>query len=135
MTPERWRQIEQVYHAALDRDPRSRAAYVEENCAGDESLKREVNSLLARDASEFSAATMALFNDPGRAAAMAKQARMTAEQKWDWSSAMANLEASYRSALECARPASCRRGPPPDSPAPSGGSGLDSRGWESGVAR
>jgi len=91
--------------------------------------------LLARDASEFSAATMALFNDPGRAAAMAKQARMTAEQKWDWSSAMANLEASYRSALECARPASCRRGPPPDSPAPSGGSGLDSRGWESGVAR
>ena len=62
MTPERWRQIEQVYHAALDRDPRSRAAYVEENCAGDESLKREVNSLLARDASDPNA----LLNQPAQ---------------------------------------------------------------------
>jgi serine/threonine protein kinase/Tol biopolymer transport system component len=60
MTPERWRQIEDVYHAALDRDPRLRAGYVEEHCAGDTSLMREVNSLLARDASDPGA----LLNQP-----------------------------------------------------------------------
>jgi glycosyltransferase involved in cell wall biosynthesis len=59
--------------------------------------------LLARDGAGFSAATMALFNDPGRAAAMARQARQTAEEKWDWSGTMTNLEASYRSALKKAR--------------------------------
>src|SRR6516225_9075181 len=62
MTPERWRQIEQVYHAALDRQPQSRAAYVEGECAGDASLIEEVNSLLARDASDSNA----LLNQPAR---------------------------------------------------------------------
>src|SRR6516164_4845094 len=60
MTPERWRQIEQVYHAALDRPPQSRTAYVEKECAGDASLIEEVNSLLARDASDSNA----LLNRP-----------------------------------------------------------------------
>ncbi len=62
MTPERWRQIEQVYHAALDLPPQSRAAYVEKECAGDTSLIEEVNSLLARDASDSNA----LLNQPAR---------------------------------------------------------------------
>jgi len=62
MTPERWRQIEQVYHAALDRHPQSRTAYVNEQCAGDASLIEEVNSLLARDASDSNA----LLNRPAR---------------------------------------------------------------------
>ena len=52
MSPERWRQIEQVYHAALDRPPQLRAAYVNEGCAGDASLIEEVNSLLAHAASD-----------------------------------------------------------------------------------
>jgi glycosyltransferase involved in cell wall biosynthesis len=60
--------------------------------------------LLARDGSEFSSAVMKLFNDPAQAAAMAKQARQTAEEKWDWSDTMTNLESSYRTALERARP-------------------------------
>ena len=51
MTPERWRQIEAVYHAALECEPQMREAHVEEKCGGDESLLREVKSLLARDAS------------------------------------------------------------------------------------
>jgi glycosyltransferase involved in cell wall biosynthesis len=59
--------------------------------------------LLARDGPEFAVATVALFNDPARAAAMARQARQTAEQKWDWTGTMANLESSYREALERAR--------------------------------
>jgi len=60
MTPERWRQIEQLYHAALDRQPQSRAAYLEKECDGDLSLIEEVNSLLAHDASDSNA----LLNQP-----------------------------------------------------------------------
>lgn len=36
MTPERWQQIEAVYHDALEREPQLRSAYVEAICAGDE---------------------------------------------------------------------------------------------------
>ncbi len=51
MTPERWQRIEQIYHAALDQESQRRAAYVAEVCQGDESLQKDVESLLARDAS------------------------------------------------------------------------------------
>jgi serine/threonine-protein kinase len=48
MTPERWRRIEAVYHAALECDPgQQRQAYLADACAGDEDLRREVESLLA----------------------------------------------------------------------------------------
>ncbi len=47
MTPERWQQIEEIYHAALTRDERERAAYLREACAGDDALRQEVESLLA----------------------------------------------------------------------------------------
>ena len=46
MTPERWKQIEQFYHAALKLEPGQRAAFLQEACAGDEDLRREVESLL-----------------------------------------------------------------------------------------
>ena len=46
MTPERWRRIEQVYHAALARDESQRAAFLRDACAGDEALRHEVASLL-----------------------------------------------------------------------------------------
>jgi serine/threonine-protein kinase len=49
MTPERWQQIEQLYHAALDREESERAAYVNEVCASDDALRREVESLLAQE--------------------------------------------------------------------------------------
>ena len=51
MTSERWRQIELVYHAALEREPQARAEYVAEACGGDEDLRKEVGSLLAKDPS------------------------------------------------------------------------------------
>ena len=51
MTPERWQKIEQLYHTALARDVSLRAAYLQEACAGDDSLRREVESLLAQDSS------------------------------------------------------------------------------------
>ncbi|HUQ34581.1 MAG TPA: serine/threonine-protein kinase, partial [Pyrinomonadaceae bacterium] len=46
MTPERWRQVEDVLQAALDRPTEVRAAYLEEACAGDEDLKMEAAQLL-----------------------------------------------------------------------------------------
>ncbi len=49
MNAERWQQIERVYLAALDRDPVSRAAMLDEACAGDADLRREVETLLAQE--------------------------------------------------------------------------------------
>ena len=46
MEPERWRKIEEMYHAARAVEPDRRAAFLQENCAGDESLGSEVRSLL-----------------------------------------------------------------------------------------
>jgi predicted esterase/predicted Ser/Thr protein kinase len=46
-TPERWRQVETLYHAALDVDPMQRAAFLKTACAGDGELCQEVESLLA----------------------------------------------------------------------------------------
>ncbi len=47
MTPERWRQIEQIYHSTLEREESQRSSFLKEACAGDEELRREVESLLA----------------------------------------------------------------------------------------
>ncbi len=47
MTPEKWQQIERLYHAALEYEKEKRAAFLDAACAGDEALRREVESLLA----------------------------------------------------------------------------------------
>src|SRR5215510_621204 len=47
MKPEQWRQIESLYYTALERDVTEREAFLAEACAGDEELRREVESLLA----------------------------------------------------------------------------------------
>ncbi len=47
MKPERWRQVEQLYRAALDREPGERTVFLSEACNGDEDLRREIESLLA----------------------------------------------------------------------------------------
>jgi serine/threonine-protein kinase len=49
MKPERWRQIDQILEAALERQPEERAAFLAVACAGDESLRVEVESLLRSD--------------------------------------------------------------------------------------
>ncbi len=49
MTPERLREIEKLYYAALDHEDAERAAFLQESCVGDESLRREVESLLDHD--------------------------------------------------------------------------------------
>ena len=50
MKPERWQQIERLCHAALEQDESGRAAFLEETCRGDESLRREVEFLLEQEA-------------------------------------------------------------------------------------
>jgi len=50
MTPERWQRIEQLYHSALERDTNERMAFLAEACAGDFTLRGEVESLLRYDA-------------------------------------------------------------------------------------
>src|SRR5262245_57403275 len=50
MNAERWRQIEKLYYAARKCDANRRAAFLDQSCAGDEELRREVESLLASDA-------------------------------------------------------------------------------------
>jgi serine/threonine-protein kinase len=44
---ERWRRIEELLAAALDREPAARARFLDAACAGDTDLRREVDSLLA----------------------------------------------------------------------------------------
>src|SRR5215216_6725883 len=46
MTPERWQQIKGLFHSALARLPDQRADFLAGACAGDETLRREVESLL-----------------------------------------------------------------------------------------
>jgi TolB-like protein/Flp pilus assembly protein TadD len=50
MEPERFRQVERLYHAALDREASQRSAFLEEACSGDSTLRGEVESLLAHNA-------------------------------------------------------------------------------------
>jgi serine/threonine-protein kinase len=47
MAPERWQQIEKLYHDALELAPEYRLAFLDRACAGDDELRREVESLLA----------------------------------------------------------------------------------------
>ena len=46
MDPERWRKVERIFHAVVEADETRRTAILEESCAGDQSLRREVESLL-----------------------------------------------------------------------------------------
>ncbi|MGB6475366.1 MAG: protein kinase [Candidatus Sulfotelmatobacter sp.] len=47
MKPERWSKIESIFHKALEADESRRSSVIEESCAGDAELRREVESLLA----------------------------------------------------------------------------------------
>src|SRR5256886_907610 len=69
MQPERWQQINRLFHSALEQEPRRRAAFLAQECAHDRSLLREVEELIAsheqaqdfieRPASDLAAALLA----------------------------------------------------------------------------
>jgi serine/threonine protein kinase/Tfp pilus assembly protein PilF len=56
MSPERWRQIEQLYHSALEQEPDHRNAFVAEACGADDDLRHQVESLLTDSAATFTLA-------------------------------------------------------------------------------
>jgi eukaryotic-like serine/threonine-protein kinase len=55
MKPEDWPRVKQIFQAAIDLPPGERAAYLARQAAGDDELRREVESLLqsAEDSGEF----------------------------------------------------------------------------------
>jgi hypothetical protein len=78
VTPERWRQINDLFHAVLDERPETREAFLSSAAGGDAELVREVRSLLERHESSGDflekpayqvAAELILGDDPGGAAA------------------------------------------------------------------
>jgi eukaryotic-like serine/threonine-protein kinase len=44
---EQWQQIKEIFALALEKDPKDRTRFVEEACAGDDALRREIESLLS----------------------------------------------------------------------------------------
>jgi len=49
MNEERWRRTESLFHAALDRAPQARVAFLDANCGVDTDLRREVDVLLSKE--------------------------------------------------------------------------------------
>jgi len=47
VTPERWRQIREIFDSALERDPKDRSGFLLEACNGDTAMHAEVLSLIA----------------------------------------------------------------------------------------
>ena len=52
MTPERWKRVEELYHAAHTRPPGERAAFLAGACGDDEALRLNVESLLNESVSD-----------------------------------------------------------------------------------
>ncbi len=46
MDSERWQQVDQLFHSALERDPGAREEFLSQSCAGDDALRREVEALI-----------------------------------------------------------------------------------------
>ncbi len=59
MKSDRWKEIERVYHGALERTEDERAAFLDENCLNDVGLRCEVESLLG-----YEAKTEGFIDDP-----------------------------------------------------------------------
>lgn len=55
MKPDDWRKIDELFEAALEREPKDRAAFLESACGDDQELRREVEKMLRIDeqATEF----------------------------------------------------------------------------------
>jgi eukaryotic-like serine/threonine-protein kinase len=71
MTPERWQQVKAVFNSALEYEPAERSSFVAKACDNDETLQKEVESLLAAhekdgsfiDAPAYQAAAESILED------------------------------------------------------------------------
>jgi eukaryotic-like serine/threonine-protein kinase len=59
MDHERWKRVDEIFHAALDRDTSARARYLQDACKDDDSLRIEVEALIESHEKESS-----LFEKP-----------------------------------------------------------------------
>jgi Tol biopolymer transport system component len=64
-TPERWARIERLYHDALAYGADERGSFLADACAGDDTLRHEVESLLAHDGGAAFLSTPAVANGIG----------------------------------------------------------------------
>lgn len=49
MNPDRWKKLDELLDVALELEPDKRAAFLDEACAGDEALRKEIEGLIAAD--------------------------------------------------------------------------------------
>ena len=61
MTPERWAQIEELFHRAAECDPQHRTALLDHTCSDDPELRREVEALLSCEKSARDHVEAAVF--------------------------------------------------------------------------
>jgi serine/threonine protein kinase len=59
MDPERWKRIDEIFHAALHREASERAEFLVQACEGDDILRSEIEGLLESHEKESS-----LFENP-----------------------------------------------------------------------
>jgi eukaryotic-like serine/threonine-protein kinase len=62
-TPDRWRQVTEIFHAALARDAIARQAFLNDACKGDAALRNEVDALIAANDDAGSFGSDPLFPD------------------------------------------------------------------------
>ncbi|MCA1606017.1 MAG: hypothetical protein LC775_11230, partial [Acidobacteria bacterium] len=67
MTPERWEQVGQIYQAALELRPAERTSFLRQACGEDESLCREVESLLEAEEAAGDFLTAGAIDDAAKA--------------------------------------------------------------------
>jgi Tol biopolymer transport system component len=65
MSDSRWQRVEEIFHRAVELAPETRSAFLDDMCAGDESLRKEVESLLAHDAEDGSTLANAVAGAAG----------------------------------------------------------------------
>jgi serine/threonine protein kinase len=65
MSSDRWHRVEEVFDRATQLEGDRRASYLDQACAGDSELRREVEQLLAYDSSEAHSLTNAVANAAG----------------------------------------------------------------------
>ena len=86
MTPERWKQTEELYHAARNQPVGERAAFLAEACPDDEALRLDIESLLNEPMSadgleKFSPGSITLGF--GRVIVFENDARATKSSIWN----------------------------------------------------
>src|SRR5882724_10644735 len=47
MQPERWQQIDQLFHLALEQEPGQRSVFLAQACSGDQALQSDVEELIS----------------------------------------------------------------------------------------